>query len=137
MDAHNVVPCWEASKKQEYAAHTFRPKFLRLLPEFLTEYPELEANLEFPEIVVSSGKSETFSEVQKNGIGTLFPGEFLEDKAGFLHEALVKEMTRRGYKHHTPLDPALATGKDVQDEFVDSYEEQVRLLKERGCDCRV
>ncbi|WP_230628980.1 pyrimidine dimer DNA glycosylase/endonuclease V [Methanosarcina barkeri] len=53
------------------------------------------------------------------------------------HEALVEEMTRRGYKHHTPLDPALATGKAVQDEFVDSYEEQVRLLKERGCDCRV
>jgi len=53
------------------------------------------------------------------------------------HEALVHEMTERGYKHHTPLDPALATGKAVQDEFVDSYEEQVRLLKERGCDCRV
>jgi hypothetical protein len=53
------------------------------------------------------------------------------------HEALVEEMTRRGYKHHTPLDPALATGKAVQDEFVDSYEEQVRLLKERGCNCRV
>ena len=53
------------------------------------------------------------------------------------HEALVYEMTKRGYKHHTPLDPALATGKAVQDELVDSYEEQVRLLKERGCKCRI
>lgn len=53
------------------------------------------------------------------------------------HEALVEEMTKRGYKHHTPLDPALATGKTIQDEFVDSYEEQVRLLKERRCNCRV
>ena len=53
------------------------------------------------------------------------------------HEALVEEMKKRGYKHHTPLDPALATGKAIQDNFVDSYEEQVRLLKERGCDCRV
>lgn len=84
VDAHNVVPCWEASKKQEYAAHTFRPKLLRLLPEFLTEYPELEANSEFPEIAAGSGKPETFSEVQKNGIGTLFPGEFFEEKTGFL-----------------------------------------------------
>lgn len=90
-DAHNVVPCWEASKKQEYAAHTFRPKLLRLLPEFLTEYPELEANTEFPEIAASSGKSETFSEVQKNGIGTLLPGEFLEEKDGFLPDLALFE----------------------------------------------
>lgn len=53
------------------------------------------------------------------------------------HEALVNEMTGRGYKHHTPLDPALATGKAVQDEFVNTCEEQVRILKERGCECRV
>ena len=53
------------------------------------------------------------------------------------HEALVEEMTKRGYKHHTPLDPTFAIGEAVQDEFVDSYEEQIRLLKERGCDCRV
>jgi deoxyribodipyrimidine photo-lyase len=84
VDAHNVVPCWEASKKQEYAAHTFRPKLLRLLPEFLTEYPELEANPEFPEISAISGKSEMFPEVRKNAIGTLLPEELLEEKVGFL-----------------------------------------------------
>lgn len=53
------------------------------------------------------------------------------------HDALVEEMTKRGYKHHTPLDPTLATGKGIQDELVDSYEKQVRLLKERGCECSV
>jgi hypothetical protein len=53
------------------------------------------------------------------------------------HEALVEEMANRGYKHYTPLDPALATGKAIQDKLVDSYEEQVRLLKERSCDCRI
>jgi hypothetical protein len=53
------------------------------------------------------------------------------------HEALVGEMTKRGYKHHTPLDPAFATGKADQDEFVDSHEKQVTILKEKGCDCRV
>jgi len=98
VDAHNVVPCWEASKKQEYAAHTFRPKLSRFLPEFLTEYPELEANTEFPEIAASSGKSETFSEVQKNGIGTLFPGEFLEDKAGFLHDLAFSKLEKQLHK---------------------------------------
>lgn len=84
VDAHNVVPCWEASQKQEYAAHTFRPKFYRLLPEFLTEYPELEANIEFPEIPSNSGKSETFPKVQKNTIGTLLPEAFLKENADFL-----------------------------------------------------
>lgn len=41
VDAHNIVPCWVASPKQEYAAHTLRAKIARLLPEFLTEFPTL------------------------------------------------------------------------------------------------
>ena len=42
VDAHNIVPCWMASSKQEYGAYTLRPKLKRLLPDFLTEYPALE-----------------------------------------------------------------------------------------------
>ncbi|OPL10888.1 MAG: deoxyribodipyrimidine photolyase [delta proteobacterium ML8_D] len=41
VDAHNIVPCWLASDKQEYAAYTFRPKIFRALPEFLEEFPPL------------------------------------------------------------------------------------------------
>lgn len=41
VDAHNSVPCWIASPKQEYAAYTFRPKIKGALPEFLDEYPVL------------------------------------------------------------------------------------------------
>lgn len=44
VDAHNIVPAWEASDKQEYAAYTFRPKIRRLLSEFLEDYPALKAN---------------------------------------------------------------------------------------------
>lgn len=39
VDAHNIVPCWKASPKQEYAARTFRPKLHALLPEYLEEFP--------------------------------------------------------------------------------------------------
>ena len=39
VDAHNIVPCWVVSDKQEYAAYTIRPKINRLLDEFLTEIP--------------------------------------------------------------------------------------------------
>jgi deoxyribodipyrimidine photo-lyase len=36
VDAHNIVPCWQASPKREYSAATFRPKLRRLLPSFLS-----------------------------------------------------------------------------------------------------
>jgi len=41
VDAHNIIPCWLASPKQEWAAYTFRPKVHRVLPEFLTPFPPL------------------------------------------------------------------------------------------------
>jgi deoxyribodipyrimidine photo-lyase len=42
VDAHNLVPCWLASDKQEYGAYTLRPKILRALPEFLDAFPPLQ-----------------------------------------------------------------------------------------------
>ena len=41
VDAHNIVPVWEASDKQEYAAYTIRPKINRQLSEFLEPFPAL------------------------------------------------------------------------------------------------
>ncbi|XP_025058533.1 deoxyribodipyrimidine photo-lyase-like [Alligator sinensis] len=41
VDAHNIVPCWVASNKQEYGARTIRPKIHAQLPEFLTEFPPI------------------------------------------------------------------------------------------------
>jgi deoxyribodipyrimidine photo-lyase len=42
VDTHNIVPCWKASPKQEYAAYTFRPKVKRQLSEFLDDFPNLK-----------------------------------------------------------------------------------------------
>jgi hypothetical protein len=53
------------------------------------------------------------------------------------HEEIVAEMGRRGYEHHSPLDPELATGAERQDTLVDSHDEQVRILRNKGCDCRI
>ncbi|XP_013913565.1 PREDICTED: deoxyribodipyrimidine photo-lyase-like [Thamnophis sirtalis] len=39
VDAHNIVPCWVASEKQEYGARTIRRKIHDQLPKFLTEFP--------------------------------------------------------------------------------------------------
>lgn len=53
------------------------------------------------------------------------------------HEADVAEMARRGYCHATPLDVRLATGAAQQDVYVDPPDEQVRILRRKGCDCHV
>ncbi|OAD60615.1 Deoxyribodipyrimidine photo-lyase [Eufriesea mexicana] len=39
VDAHNIVPCWYASSKQEFSARTIRNKLNTKLEEFLTEFP--------------------------------------------------------------------------------------------------
>lgn len=51
------------------------------------------------------------------------------------HERLVSEMRRRGYRHASPLDAALATGEEVQQEYVDSPEEQLDILRRKPCPC--
>jgi len=53
------------------------------------------------------------------------------------HGALVREMTRRGYKHKTPLPSRLAKGKAKQDQYVDSLADQARILKDKQCGCRI
>jgi deoxyribodipyrimidine photo-lyase len=42
VDAHNIVPCWSASPKQEYAAYTIRPRLSRQIDIFLDRFPSLK-----------------------------------------------------------------------------------------------
>jgi deoxyribodipyrimidine photo-lyase len=42
VDAHNVVPCFYVSQKQEFGAYTIRPKVHKHLLEFLDEFPKLK-----------------------------------------------------------------------------------------------
>ena len=53
------------------------------------------------------------------------------------HEQLVEEMIKRGYNHHSPLDKRKATGKSVQDVFVDIPSRQIQILKQKGCNCKI
>lgn len=53
------------------------------------------------------------------------------------HAALVEEMCSRGYTHASPLDAHLATGRDVQDRYVDSPQAQIAILRSKGCACAV
>jgi hypothetical protein len=51
------------------------------------------------------------------------------------HEELVAEMTRRGYRHQSPLEPGLATGANRQDQLLMSPAEQREWLTAKPCDC--
>ncbi len=45
VDAHNIVPCWLASPKQEFAARTLRIKVGRVLEDFLDDFPMWDRSL--------------------------------------------------------------------------------------------
>ena len=51
------------------------------------------------------------------------------------HEELVKEMSKRGYQHRSPLDKKLARGKRKQDKFINTIAEQKEILKNKKCNC--
>ncbi len=51
------------------------------------------------------------------------------------HEALVREFTRRGYKHHTPLNAHLTKGPRTQRTLINTLSEQKNLLTQKPCEC--
>lgn len=51
------------------------------------------------------------------------------------HEKLVKEMGRREYKHGSSLDKRQARGSALQDIFLQSKNEQKKILKNKSCEC--
>ncbi|MBD3255750.1 MAG: deoxyribodipyrimidine photo-lyase [Candidatus Lokiarchaeota archaeon] len=80
VDAHNIIPCWKASNKKEYAAYTLRPKIKKLLPKYLDSFPDIKphpirVNYDVPSIDFRKLKS--FLKVDKsiNKIKWLSPGE--------------------------------------------------------------
>ena len=53
------------------------------------------------------------------------------------HEQLVQEMKKRGYAHFSPLRQDLAKGNEIQNIFIHTIEEQIKLLQEKHCECIV
>ena len=59
-----------------------------------------------------------------------------KQKALYLrHETLVREFSRRGYRHHTPLDKRFATGIGSQRAFINTVGEQKQIFKHKPCEC--
>ena len=53
------------------------------------------------------------------------------------HALLVRELEKRAYRHKSDLAKCLALGRARQNQFVNSYKEQLSILKRKKCECRI
>ena len=96
VDAHNCVPIWVASSKQEYGAYTLRPKIKKYLNSYLEEFPKLQKHpLPWKGKMISpKAQKKTF----------MMGGEKAAQKA--LSEFISKKLTRYGSKRNDPTEDA-------------------------------
>lgn len=153
VDAHNVVPCRVASARQEYGAHTFRPRLLRALPEFLTGFPGLEKH-PFPWKCLKSGVDweRAVKECGADGsvpeVGWPEPGEsagrralrsFLKDRLQF-YDSARNDPAKKGqsdlspylhFGHIAPQRVALAAERyDANLRSMEAFLEQLLVRRE-------
>ena len=53
------------------------------------------------------------------------------------HEKIVNEMKKRNFNHKSPLEKTKATGREYQNKFVNTVEEQIQILRNKECKCKV
>ncbi len=121
VDAHNIVPCWVASPKQEFAAYTFRPKIHKLLPHYLTEYPRIKKH---PHLMAGESKPIDWAKARKalavdrsvGAVADFAPGEAAAHKQlqAFLRRGLQRYHDERNLPTHdaqSNLSPYLHFGQ--------------------------
>jgi deoxyribodipyrimidine photo-lyase len=151
VDAHNIIPCWIASDKEEYGAYTIRPKIRRLLPEFMDEFPPIvrqhgtfyQHRINWEVVSISLKTDHTVRPVEwftpgENGAMSVF-GQFLEHK--LKQYALKKNDPNESYT--SGLSPYLhfghisaqrialeITSNIPQCDYTDAFLEEVIIRKE-------
>jgi hypothetical protein len=53
------------------------------------------------------------------------------------HELLVREFKNRSYQHKSNLTKRFAVGCGRQNKFVNSYKEQLIILRRKKCGCKI
>ena len=90
VDAHNIIPCWEASEKKEYGAYTLRPKIKKLLNEYLEDFPTLKKNKIPPE---------PFSNILKYYILNTYENLNIQDNRSSVHVySNIRSGTRNAFR---------------------------------------
>ncbi len=113
VDAHNVVPCWVASDKQEFAARTLRPKLHRLLPRYLVDLPPvLPHPVPWPHHAPSPDWKAAAASIAAAGGGPAIT--WLEPGEAAAHAALQRFLDRRLAAYDTARnDPTLDGQSDL------------------------
>lgn len=138
VDAHNCIPVWETSPKQEFAARTIRSKIHEKLPHFLEQHQKLETHHENHDLLKTlapidwkSVQSTIRCNEDVSGVGTFVPGERGAQSVldVFLHEKLHRydadrnDFTKDGQSN---LSPYIAHGNISRRTVIR------RLLQETG-----
>jgi len=105
VDARNIVPCWEASSKKEYAAYTLRPKIHRALPDFLKDIPMAQKHpFPWPKKVQGTNwdQAEISLKIDRSvpEVDWLLPGE--KAAAATLDRFLTKKLSAYGSRRNDP-----------------------------------
>ncbi len=94
VDAHNIVPVWVTSEKQEYAARTIRPKLHAHLDDYLTDPEQIERHPHGPQSLAQTDWDQVWNHIvvrRPDGYNPPFePGEDAARAAldSFIHERL-------------------------------------------------
>ncbi|UCB56850.1 MAG: pyrimidine dimer DNA glycosylase [Candidatus Omnitrophota bacterium] len=53
------------------------------------------------------------------------------------HQALAVEMNKRRYEHNSPLDKKMAKGASAQNIYLHTPNKQVKILRNKKCNCKI
>ncbi len=82
VDAHNIVPAFVASKKQEFGAYTLRSKIQLVLPDYLIDFPTIEKEEKRLELnIPESVERVNVSKIKYKGRFDFQPSEAAANKA--------------------------------------------------------
>lgn len=153
VDTHNIVPCWIASPKQEFAARTIRPKIHLHLKEFLTDIPALKKQPHHAPFTYETNDWQAIRNLVKEDkeqapITWIAPGEHAAKKAlqAFLRDRLPMYADNRNdpnkqalsnlspYYHYGHLSPQRAAwevvNSDASKAARDAYAEELIVRRE-------
>jgi len=107
VDTHNIIPVWQASDKQEYAAYTIRPKIHKKLDAFLDAFPALKSH-PFGKVERRVDWETVFSRLKLTP-ELLLPFESGEQAAkNVLHQFIDEKLQSYDEERNNPLKNALS-----------------------------
>jgi deoxyribodipyrimidine photo-lyase len=109
VDAHNIVPAFFVSQKEEFAAYTIRPKIKKALPEFLEEFPGIKKrkrnfSIKAPSINWQNLESTLKIDFSVPKINQIKPGTNEADET--LKKFIFRKLEMYSYERNNPLKDA-------------------------------